>query len=181
MRGFDGGSVATGALVAGSLVVSLALGVGSGLLASDRVEASRSAQPRPALEDRIPKLRQARQGARARLAEPQCRAVLEDFRSSSGMRLDEVLRGRGRTAQEQLDLLVLESGLGRPLCQRSVQLAFTQVGSSVVSICLRPFTLLPRRQQEAVLIHEMLHSLGLGEAPPDSREITARVLARCGR
>ncbi len=33
----------------------------------------------------------------------------------------------------------------------------------------------------ATLIHEILHTLGLGENPPSSREITARVLARCGR
>jgi hypothetical protein len=32
---------------------------------------------------------------------------------------------------------------------------------------------------EAYLIHEMLHSLGLGENPPSSREITERVIDRC--
>src|SRR5262245_36263520 len=122
MRGFEGGSVSAGALVGGSLVASLALAVGGGLEASDRGEASKAAWPRPTLQDRIPELRHAREGARARLADPQCRAVLEDFRSTSGTRLDEVLRAHGRTAQEQLDLLVLESGLGRPLCQRSVQM-----------------------------------------------------------
>ena len=34
---------------------------------------------------------------------------------------------------------------------------------------------------EAVLIHEELHSLGLGENPPTSEEITTRVLAGCQR
>ena len=37
----------------------------------------------------------------------------------------------------------------------------------------------PDHQRE-VLIHEMLHSLGLGEGPPSSLEITRGVLARCG-
>ena len=37
-----------------------------------------------------------------------------------------------------------------------------------------------RRQTEVILIHETLHTLGLGENPPSSREITSRVLARCG-
>ena len=136
--------------------------------------------PRAALEDTIPELKLARQGARERLADPRCQAVLTDFRSVNGGRLDQVLHASGRTAQEQLDRLVLESGLGRPACDRDVSLAFTRIGSSAVSICLRPFTLLPRSEQEAVLIHEMLHSLGLGERPPESVAITAQVLKRCG-
>ena len=40
---------------------------------------------------------------------------------------------------------------------------------------------LRRQEQEAVLIHELLHSLGLGENPPDSAAITDRVMARCER
>jgi hypothetical protein len=135
----------------------------------------------PALEDKIPDLKRARQGARERLADPQCLAVLTDFESVNGGRLDLVLRASGRTAQEQLDLLVFESGLGRPICERRVSLAFTRIGSTVVSICLRPFTLRPPREQEAVLIHEMLHSLGLGENPPQSVAITEQVLKRCAR
>ena len=31
------------------------------------------------------------------------------------------------------------------------------------------------------LIHETLHTLGLGENPPSSEEITLRVESRCGR
>ena len=31
----------------------------------------------------------------------------------------------------------------------------------------------------ATLIHEALHTLGLGENPPSSTEITERVLRRC--
>ena len=34
-------------------------------------------------------------------------------------------------------------------------------------------------QTEAYLIHEALHSLGLGENPPSPKEITGRVLAMC--
>jgi hypothetical protein len=33
----------------------------------------------------------------------------------------------------------------------------------------------------ALIIHEELHSLGLGENPPSSQAITAQVIARCGR
>jgi hypothetical protein len=134
---------------------------------------------RPALEDKVPELRRARDGARERLVDPRCLAVLTDFESVNGGRLDLVLRASGRTAQEQLDLLVFESGQGRYGCDRGVTMAFTQTRSPMVTICLRPFTLLRPNEQEAVLIHEMLHSLGLGEGPPESVAITTRVLARC--
>jgi hypothetical protein len=137
------------------------------------------AAPRPALEDKMPDLKAARLGARERLGRPECQAVLTDFESVNGGRLDLVLRSTGRTAQEQLDLMVFESGLGRPGCARPV-LASTQIGSSVVFVCLRPFALLRPVEREAVVIHEMLHSLGLGENPPESGAITAQVLSRCG-
>ena len=35
-------------------------------------------------------------------------------------------------------------------------------------------------RREAILIHEALHSLGLGEDPPSSDYITERIRARCG-
>jgi hypothetical protein len=179
MRGFVGGRGPGRALVSWSFVGYLVGGLGSRAGAAEGGHASRTPPPRPTLEERIPDLKQAREGARERLGDPQCLAVLTDFESVTGQRLDEVLRTSGRTAQEQLDLLVFESGLGRPGCDRGATMAFTQVRSSVVSICLRPFTLMHRTEQEAVLIHEMLHSLGLGEGPPESVAITARVLARC--
>ena len=178
MRGIGGGRGLGRVLVSCSFVGYLAGGLDSSAGGGDHV--SRTPPSRPALEDKIPDLKRARQGARERLGDPQCLAVLTDFESVNGGRLDHVLRASGRTAQQQLDRLVFESGLGRPLCDRRVSLAFTQIHSPVVSICLRPFTLLRRQEQEAVLIHEMLHSLGLGEGPPESVAITARVLARCG-
>ena len=179
MRGVGGGRRPGGALVSCSLVVGLLGGVPVCAGESAGGHATGTPRPRPALEDEIAALKSARLGARERLGRPECQAVLADFRDGTGRRLDEVLRASGRTAREQLDLLVFESGLGRHGCDRGVTMAFTQIRSSVVSICLRPFTLLPREEQEAVLIHEMLHSLGLGEGPPESVAITARVLARC--
>jgi hypothetical protein len=35
--------------------------------------------------------------------------------------------------------------------------------------------------QKFMVIHEFLHSLGLGENPPSNVEITKQVLTRCGR
>jgi hypothetical protein len=34
-------------------------------------------------------------------------------------------------------------------------------------------------EAEVCLIHDVLHTLGLGENPPTSREITRRVMQRC--
>ena len=149
-------------------------------LAGVPLEAVR-AEPRSpaALEEKIPDLKSARQRARESLGRLECQAVLTDFKTMTGQGLDEVLRASGRTPQEQLDLLVFESGFGRHVCDRPV-LASTHVRSRVVTLCLGPFSLGRRELQEAVLIHEMLHSLGLGEGPPESVAITAQVLKRCG-
>ena len=161
------------------LLVSWGLAAG-GLDARAAEHRGRSESKRGrSLEDRVPALQEARVGARQRLDHPACQAVLADFTDIRGRRLDVVLRDSGRTAQEQLDRLEFESGLGRPACRGAV-MAFTRMRSSVVSICLRPFGALTPAQQEAILIHEMLHSLGLGENPPESAAITAQVVKRCG-
>jgi hypothetical protein len=61
-------------------------------------------------------------------------------------------------------------------------LAFTTPGSRVVRVCSNELLRqsLTRNQLAAMVIHEVLHTLGLPENPPSSREITRRVLARCG-
>ena len=62
--------------------------------------------------------------------------------------------------------------------------AFTIPGSRVVRLCgneLKRIWQQDRHHVVAALIHELLHTLGLGENPPSSRAITQRVLARCGR
>ncbi len=62
--------------------------------------------------------------------------------------------------------------------------AFTAPGSRVVRLCVEE---VKRTWQQdhihtiANFIHEMLHTLGLGENPPASEEITRRVIAVCGR
>jgi hypothetical protein len=167
MRGADAGSKPWKTLVSCSLAVWLLGGA--------------PVQAAAPVEDKIPDLKAARQGARERLGRPQCLVVLTDFESVNGGRLDEVLRASGRTAQEQLDRLVLQSGLGRRDCDRSAVLASTSVRSLVITVCVPRFMFLGPAHQEAILIHEMLHSLGLGENPPDSLTITKRVMDRCGR
>ena len=38
-----------------------------------------------------------------------------------------------------------------------------------------------RQTAEIIVIHEFLHTLGLGENPPTSEAITAQIALRCGR
>jgi hypothetical protein len=69
------------------------------------------------------------------------------------------------------------------MCQ-SPALAFTSPGSRVVHVCTKPFreTFSAHRElAEAIIIHEIFHVYGLGENPPSSETITARVLEGCIR
>jgi hypothetical protein len=72
-------------------------------------------------------------------------------------------------------------GSGSGPCRRGA-LAFTAPGHRVVRVCghrfLREWRSNPRRAQ-LLLIHEALHTLGLGENPPSSEAITNIVLTHC--
>jgi hypothetical protein len=51
-------------------------------------------------------------------------------------------------------------------------------------VCVEKFTLIRHHSRgylAALFIHEILHTLGLGESPPSSEAITARVVVRCGK
>ena len=120
-------------------------------------------------------------GARERLAEPRCQQVLDDFAAADGRSLRARLEETGRTPEDYLGLVVFYDGRKHPRCDQKGILAVAQPGSRVVWVC--PEELLRTRRDpvwaEAALIHEALHTLGLGENPPSSREITSRVIRRC--
>jgi hypothetical protein len=124
----------------------------------------------------------ALQGAYTRLADPGCQAVLSDFTLPSGRSLQEVLDEQGQTGQSFLRLLLFYDGTEVPRCRKPGLLAFTQPGSRVIYICSawfrEAFELNPANV-EAVIIHETLHAIGLGENPPRGEDITAQVRARC--
>jgi hypothetical protein len=121
-------------------------------------------------------------GAVLRLQDPGCRAILAEFRSPSGRLLEAELDARQQTAHDHLASLLFYDGSEQRACGRSGVLAATEPGSQVVFICARAFTRTQTRdfvEGELLLIHEMLHTLGLAENPPSSSEINARVEARC--
>jgi len=115
---------------------------------------------------------------------PECQQLLSDFVDASGQPLRRKLAELGVTAVQYLRLIIFYDGTNYGRCRESGILAFTSPDSRVVYLCGRDFL---RTEQSApddaraVVIHEMLHSLGLGENPPSSRDITSRVRQRCRR
>ena len=127
-------------------------------------------------------VRKALIGAAGWLRTPRCTTVFSEFLDRRGRPLSERLDGLGVTGEAYLGLVVF---LDDPLsvrCANHGTLAFTTSGSRVVYLCGREFERAWRRdavQAQAAIIHEVLHSLGLGENPPSPRHITHRVMTLC--
>ena len=111
--------------------------------------------------------------ANRRLEDPWCRQVLTDFSDESGHTLLANLNAMKISVTGYLTLLWFVDAPDAALCRGAGTVAaFTQRGGRVVSICGSHFSDLPFSSREIVVIHEMLHSLGLGENPPTSAQIT---------
>jgi hypothetical protein len=116
-----------------------------------------------------------------RLGRQGCQALLDEFADTSGRPLRASLEEVGLSAPEYLGRIFFYDAPAR-LCGTSA-LALTTPGSRAILVCGPRFAREMRgnaRQAEATIIHEALHSLGLGENPPSSDHISERVLARCG-
>ena len=117
-----------------------------------------------------------------RLSQEDCQHLLTAFADESGSPLVSRLRAIAVDPQTYLTMLTFMDGSRERPCSYGL-FAFTTPGSRVISVCVDE---LKREWQQdpehavARFIHEMLHSLGLGENPPTSTEITRRVLAACG-
>jgi hypothetical protein len=123
-------------------------------------------------------------GSAARqLGHPECQALLDEFKGASGQPLRAGLESLGLSAADYIGGGVFFYDAPERACG-TANVAVTQPGSRAVFVCGARFAREMKRNSrhaEALLIHEMLHSLGLGENPPSSDEITARVRARCGQ
>ena len=130
-------------------------------------------------------LERAAEGALRRLQNPECQRVFADFKDAEGCLLQEKLEALGQTGASYLTgRMWFADGSGARACQSSETVAVTKVGSAVVFVCarqLRERAFHDPAWVEAALIHEELHSLGLGENPPSSLEINERIARRCGR
>jgi hypothetical protein len=124
------------------------------------------------------------QSASDKLSTQACQEVFSDFRDAAGRTLKSNLSTVGHTGQSYLGLMLFYDGKGMSRCQERSVFASTSPGSRVIYVCSAQFMEKLRRDPAlaaTLVIHEELHSLGLAENPPDSREITAQVIARCGR
>jgi hypothetical protein len=128
-------------------------------------------------------MERAVQGAMRRLQEPECQRVLQEFSTRDGVRLQEILDRDRVSAAEFVSRLTFIDGSLTPQCQKRQDIAaFTAPGLRLIYICgdrfVQDYSNLPRAA-DVLIIHETLHALGLGENPPSSGEITARVTRRC--
>jgi hypothetical protein len=116
------------------------------------------------------------------LADPKCERLFSEFEDVKGVPLSRRLTDLETTPEGYLRLVFFFDGAQHPTCRRDGILAFTAVGSRTVYLCGRDFERAWKRnprEVQATLIHEMLHSLGLGENPPAPRDITDRVQKLC--
>jgi hypothetical protein len=129
-----------------------------------------------------PRIAEAVADAAVRLDTAPCSLVLSDFVDSrTGATLAENLAATGRTASEHVRSLLFRGARGpRPFGGRRV-FAFTTPASPVVFLCRDDLLRVQnqRRLVTAIVLHEVLHTLGLREDLPSSVAITERVLARC--
>ncbi len=189
---FPGRGIST-AFMAVTLLSSAAGAAGDGLAAEKRsgrpkaAAATRSgpeAWPRVRIEDRFlaAEVRQSLAGASDWLREDACQVLLSQFKDQRGRPLHERLRDLEQDAPGYLGLLIFVEESPSVQCRKGETLAFTTPGSRVVYVCGERFQRVSRTapwRGRGVLIHEALHTLGLGENPPSTQFITETVLYRC--
>jgi hypothetical protein len=166
------------------------------LLYLSKAEASRAENPVPSPPDHssvMPMIhplglnaivRMAVVEAHRRLGEPKCRLIFSDFQDESGQPLQQKLDSIGQSGQSYLGWIWFVDSEQDGRCKQADVVAFTSPRSQVVRYCGGRFSRRLMRRGlgflATTIIHEELHSLGLGEDPPSAQEISRRVEARCG-
>jgi hypothetical protein len=137
------------------------------------------------IDRRLPaELRVSLDAALRKLSDSRCQEVLTDFSDVEGRRLDANLAAIGHSPPSYLGLVLFYDGRATQNCASRDVLAWTNPGSRAVQICWNQFAAQQRFDMgytANIIIHEALHTLGLREGPLNNREITAQVVARCGR
>ena len=151
-------------------------------IAEPAVQATQTAPDWPGVRISDPSaaraLRHALEDASQRLVNPDCQSVIDEFLDTSGQPLRMRLDTFGVGVREYLPWILFRDG-GHPPCGNGRTLLYTTPGSRVVRACLLALERAAANHLAVTVIHEMLHTLGLGENPPTSEEITARVRQRC--
>jgi len=154
-----------------------------GLAASAQVPEAR-AWPRVHIEDAFTRaaVEWTLTGSAEWLATERCRGLLSEFSDEQDRPLADRLAAFDIEPQAHLALLLFRDGSGSSQCANERTFAVTTPGGRVLWVCGRRFERLwraDRARAQAVVIHEMLDTFGLGENPPPGPTITARVLALC--
>ncbi len=128
----------------------------------------------------------ARTGALKRLESDECRKVFTEFTDAQGRTLQQSLEEWTASPAEYVGLIPFVDGSSQPLCRNTKTALVASPGVRRVFVCkaFADFQLKQPRVAESMVIHEVLHTLGLSESPmakgaPTSIEITQRVEARC--
>jgi hypothetical protein len=145
------------------------------------VDAGADSGPLPLTRWDAAALGRARTGAVRRLQAEECQKVLTDFTDAQGRPLQETLEERAKAPGEYVEAIPFIDGSRLSLCQKPNVYLVSVPGLPRVYVCkaFAAFELGQPGIAESMVIHEALHTLGLGENPPSSGEITARVEARC--
>lgn len=155
----------------GLLAMVMATSSGSGDLRAMRVQLG--GPPRSIVAN-------AMVGAVDRLETPACRRLLTDFTDQSGRPLWETLAATGLTLPAYVSRLFAVEGEGQRGCTNPRIRAFTAPGSHVIFVCSTHFGAVSEMvSAQLTFIHEILHTLGLGENPPSSALISRMVAVRC--
>jgi hypothetical protein len=115
--------------------------------------------------------------------------VLAEFTDGHGQTLDRRLEAWDMSAADYVRALPFHDGTGMQHCDQAHVVLVTIPGLPAVYLCPRhsgdAFSLFSQTETQhpslakAMVIHEMLHTLGLGENPPSTLKITERVQKRC--
>jgi hypothetical protein len=180
MGRFLGVAVTLHLLVAGSAGAGPAPGVGD-----EGVEAAAPAVRRAILLKLKPldegTVRSALDLALAMLASPGCAGIYSEFRRPDGRTPQDELERMGIGPEEFLESLVFTDGSREVVCRKGRAVMTATPDRALIYVCpgFARFQIDSPRRAAAVVIHESLHALGLGENPPSSGEITRRVERRC--
>ena len=119
-------------------------------------------------------------GARRRLQREECARVFDDFSDGNGRSLSGVVSTMVWSPTDVVSRAIFRDGREHEACRTSAVAAFTGPGSRVVFVCGNRFGTLGRERAELIIIHELLHTLGLREQPPTPGAIDGVLARRCG-
>jgi hypothetical protein len=115
--------------------------------------------------------------ASARVAASRCQGLLVEFADQRGQPLAVRLKAVRMSLHDYLRAVYFVDGRAHRSCRGPV--AVTVPGSRMVYLCGDAFVRLSPDEAWITILHEVLHSLGLGERPPTPAFISFRVRERC--